>query len=123
MQANPKLWADTAIFITFDEGGGYYDSGYVQPLDFFGDGTRIPVIMVSPYSKGGHVSHVYGDHVSFLKFVEKNWGLPTVSPIEPRQPAEPGYRQRNPYVPDQQPGDRRPDGHVRLPRSVAGRPW
>ena len=32
------MWKDTAIFITFDEGGGYYDSGYVQPLDFFGDG-------------------------------------------------------------------------------------
>ena len=36
MQANPDLWKDTAIFVTFDEGGGYYDSGYVQPLDFFG---------------------------------------------------------------------------------------
>ena len=43
---------DTAIFITFDEGGGYYDSGYVQPLDFFGDGTRIPLIVVSPYREG-----------------------------------------------------------------------
>ena len=50
VQANPKLWADTAILITEDEGGGYYDSGYIQPLDFFGDGTRIPAIMVSPYS-------------------------------------------------------------------------
>ena len=40
-QANPTLWADTAILITMDEGGGYYDSGYVQPLDYFGDGTRI----------------------------------------------------------------------------------
>jgi hypothetical protein len=39
VQANPKLWADTAIFITFDEGGGYWDSGYVQALDYFGDGT------------------------------------------------------------------------------------
>ena len=39
---------DTAIFITFDEGGGYYDSGYVQPVDFFGDGTRIPLIVVAP---------------------------------------------------------------------------
>ena len=47
-RANPTLWKDTAIFITFDEGGGYYDSGYVQPLDFFGDGTRIPLIVVSP---------------------------------------------------------------------------
>ena len=42
VQANPKLWNDTAIFVTFDEGGGYYDSGYVQPLDFFGDGTAHP---------------------------------------------------------------------------------
>ena len=43
VKANPALWADTAIFITEDEGGGYYDSGYVQPVDFFGDGTRIPL--------------------------------------------------------------------------------
>ena len=45
MRSRPirELWKDTAIFITFDEGGGYYDSGYVQPLDFFGDGTRIPL--------------------------------------------------------------------------------
>ena len=42
VKANPELWESTAIFVTFDEGGGYYDSGYVQPLDFFGDGTRIP---------------------------------------------------------------------------------
>ena len=45
--------ADTAIFVTFDEGGGYYDSGYIQPLDFFGDGTRIPLIVVSPFIKPG----------------------------------------------------------------------
>ena len=58
MQASPYA-KDTAIFITFDEGGGYYDSGYVQPLDFFGDGTRIPLIVVSPYVKAGHISHDY----------------------------------------------------------------
>jgi phospholipase C len=74
---------DTAIFITFDEGGGYYDSGYVQPVDFFGDGTRIPLIVVAPrqYLKGpGYVSHQYADHVSILKFIERNWRLPTVTP-------------------------------------------
>jgi phospholipase C len=75
VQANKTLAADTAIFITFDEGGGYWDSGYVQPLDFFGDGTRIPMIVVSPFSKGGHISHVYSDHVSTVKFIERNWGL------------------------------------------------
>src|SRR5579863_3216852 len=75
VKANPELWKSTAIFITTDEGGGYYDSGYVQPLDFFGDGTRIPLIAVSPYSKPGHVSHTYADHVSVLKFIERNWSL------------------------------------------------
>src|SRR5712692_1007463 len=53
VKGKPDLWASTAIFITVDEGGGYYDSGYVQPLDFFGDGTRIPLMVVSPYSTGG----------------------------------------------------------------------
>ena len=79
VQANPTLWATTAIFVTMDEGGGYYDSGYVQPVDFFGDGTRIPMLVVSPFTKPGHISHVYGDHVSVLKFIERNWRLNPVT--------------------------------------------
>ena len=79
VQANPDLWKSTAIFVTVDEGGGYYDSGYVQPLDFFGDGTRIPLLAISPYTKPGHISHSYADHVSVLKFIERNWNLPTIS--------------------------------------------
>ena len=78
-QANTTLSADTAIFITFDEGGGYYDSGYVQLLDYFGDGTRIPMIVVSNFSKGGHISHTYTDHVSVLKFIETNWSVPPIT--------------------------------------------
>ena len=78
-QANTTLWASTAIFITMDEGGGFYDSGYVQPLDYFGDGTRIPMIVVSPYSRGGHISHTYTDHVSVLKFIEANWTVPPIT--------------------------------------------
>jgi phospholipase C len=78
VQASPYA-KDTVIFITFDEGGGYYDSGYVQPLDFFGDGTRIVFLVVGPYLKPGHISHSYADHVSILKFIERNWNLPTVT--------------------------------------------
>jgi phospholipase C len=73
------LWADTAILVTFDEGGGFLDSGYVQPLDFFEDGTRIPMIVVSELSNGGHISHSYTDHVSIDKFIEVNWGLPPIT--------------------------------------------
>ncbi|WP_315730155.1 MULTISPECIES: alkaline phosphatase family protein [unclassified Bradyrhizobium] len=81
VKANPQLWAKTAIIITTDEGGGYYDSGYVQPVDFFGDGTRIPFIVVSPYAKQGYVDHTYYDHVSVLKFIERNWRLPKISSL------------------------------------------
>jgi phospholipase C len=98
VKANSTLWAETAIMITFDEGGGYWDSGYVQPLDFFGDGTRIPMIVVSPFSKGGHISHTYTDHVSTLKFIEANWGL---SPItsRSRDNLRNPVTESNPYVP------------------------
>jgi phospholipase C len=99
VQANPYLWKDTAIFITFDEGGGYYDSGYVQPLDFFGDGTRIPFIVVSPYTKPGHISHDYADHVSVLKFIERNWGLKPVTFRSRDNLENPIARNDNPYVP------------------------
>jgi phospholipase C len=74
-QSNKEQWASTAIFVTMDEGGGYYDSGFIQPIDFFGTGPRIPMIAVSPFSRGGHVSHIYNEHSSFVKFVERNWKL------------------------------------------------
>ena len=99
VQANPSLWRDTAIFITFDEGGGYYDSGYVQPLDFFGDGTRIPLIVVSPYVNPGHISHDYSDHVSILKFIERNWNLDPVTRRSRDNFPNPIAEWRNPYVP------------------------
>jgi phospholipase C len=90
---------DTAIFITFDEGGGYYDSGYVQPLDFFGDGTRIPLIVVSPYTIPGHISHEYADHVSILKFIERNWQIAPVSYRSRDNFPNPVAFPYNPYVP------------------------
>jgi phospholipase C len=99
VQANPKLWASTAIFITEDEGGGYYDSGYVQPLDFFGDGTRIIFLAVSPYARPGHIAHEYADHVSIDKFIEANWGLPTITKRSRDNFPNPIALPINPYVP------------------------
>jgi phospholipase C len=99
LQANPSLWADTAVFITWDEGGGYYDSGYIQPLDFFGDGTRIPLLIVSPFSTGGIVSHSYSDHVSLIKFIERNWGLKPLTSRSRDNLPNPKTAGKNPYVP------------------------
>ena len=98
VKANPKLWADTAILVTFDEGGGYWDSGYVQPLDFFGDGTRIPMIAVSKFSTGGHIAHSYTDHVSVAKFIEANWGLKPIT-ARSRDNLPNPLTSSNPYVP------------------------
>ena len=103
VQANPSLWADTAILITFDEGGGYYDSGYVQPLDFFGDGTHIPMIVVSPYTKPGKIAHDYADHVSVLKFIERNWNVGPVTSRSRDNLPDPIVSPANPYVPDNTP--------------------
>ena len=79
VQANPNVWDSTAIIITTDESGGLYDSGYIQPIDFFGDGPRIPLIVVSKYARTGYVDHTYNDHASLLKFIEYNWGLSPLS--------------------------------------------
>jgi phospholipase C len=102
VQKSP-YWNDTVIFITEDEGGGYYDSGYVQPLDFFGDGTRIIFLAVSPYTRGGRVAHNYADHVSILKFIERNWNLPPVTHRSRDNFPNPITAPFDPYVPINRP--------------------
>jgi phospholipase C len=103
LTANPKLMASTAFIITMDEGGGFYDSGYIQPLDFFGDGPRIPLIVVSPFTKGGHISHAYADHVSILKFIERNWHLKPLTARSRDNFPNPKADHDNPYVPHNSP--------------------
>jgi phospholipase C len=101
--AQPRLMAETAFFITVDEGGGMYDSGYIQPLDFFGDGPRIPLIVISNYTKGGHVNHTYADHVSILKFIERNWNLRPLTNRSRDNFPNPISDWDNPYVPKNSP--------------------
>jgi phospholipase C len=103
VRGNAALWDDTAIFITYDEGGGSYDSGYVQQLDFFGDGTRIPMIAVSKYSMGGNITHSYTDHVSTLKFIEANWGLTPVTSRSRDNFPNPVSSSSSAYVPANRP--------------------
>jgi phospholipase C len=103
VKSNEELWESTAILVTVDEGGGYYDSGYVQPVDYFGDGTRIPLLVVSKYSQGGHVSHQYSDHASVVKFIERNWNLPKLGLQTRDNMPNPKTSEDNPYVPKNSP--------------------
>jgi len=99
LKRQPHLFQDTALFVAFDEGGGYRDSGYMQPLDFFGDGPRIPFLVISRYSQGGRVVHTYYDHVSVLKFIERNWGLAPLTGRSRDNLPNPVSARGNEYVP------------------------
>lgn len=99
VQAQPQLYAHTAIIITTDEGGGHFDTGYIQPLDFFGDGPRIPLLVVSPYARRGVVDHGYADHASILKFIERNWRLAPLSPRSRDNLPDPVTLAGHPYRP------------------------
>jgi phospholipase C len=103
LDANPALKAETAVFITWDEAGGYWDSGYVQSIDFFGDGPRIPILILSPYSTGGKVYHNYGDHASILKFINRNWGLNPITNRSRDNLPNPTFSKSNAYVPTNSP--------------------
>jgi phospholipase C len=99
LEANPKLKAETVVFVTWDEAGGYYDSGFIQPIDFFGDGPRVPLLTLSAYSTGGNVNHTYADHVSLLKFIERNWKLKPLTDRSRDNLPNPKMRGDQPYVP------------------------
>lgn len=99
VQANPALWKDTAILVTTDEGGGYFDSGRIQNIDFFGDGPRVPFLAISPYAKKGYVDHTYHDHASILKFIERNWKLHPLSKRSRDNLPNPVASKRHPYLP------------------------
>ncbi len=71
----------------------------MQPLDFFGDGTRIPLIVISPFVKPGYISHQYADHVSIIKFINRNWNLRPISNRSRDNYPNPITEPNNPYVP------------------------
>ena len=98
LKAHPELFEETAFFIAWDEGGGYWDSGAFVPLDFFGDGPRIPFLVVSPRARGGKISHSYADHASVLKFIERNWRLAPLT-ARSRDNLPNPKTGRDPYIP------------------------
>ena len=80
-----NYWNDTAIFVLWDEWGGWYDDAIPPKRDFRGNGIRVPCIIISPYSRHGVVSHTTYEYGSILKFIEETYGL------EPLGPASFGY--------------------------------
>jgi phospholipase C len=77
-------WKSTAIFIFWDDPGGWYDHVPPKMLDYDGLGYRVPLLIVSPYAKQGYVSHVDYEHGSILRFAEDRFGLNTLSASDAR---------------------------------------
>jgi len=91
-----RTWKNTALFLTYDEHGGYYDHvppppaippDSVAPILESGDvpaafdryGFRVPMLVISPWAKPRHVSRVVGDHTSITAFIERKWNLPAMT--------------------------------------------
>jgi phospholipase C len=77
-------WKSTAIFVTWDDYGGWYDHVPPKMLDYDGLGFRVPLLIISPYAKRDHVSHVRYELASILRFVEDRFGLDTLSASDAR---------------------------------------
>jgi phospholipase C len=73
---NGPDWNSTAIFVAWDEWGGYYDHVAPPRVDYMGLGFRVPLIAISPYAKHGYVSHVTHEFGSILRFAEEVFDLP-----------------------------------------------
>jgi phospholipase C len=103
--AHSKYWNDSAIIITWDDPGGYWD--HVPPPQFercadghpCGDGPRLPFILISPYARSGAVVQDSGDTASILKFAETVFGLPPLASLPDEKPFMPsGPRDGNPAI-------------------------
>jgi phospholipase C len=79
-----QYWNDTAIFLTWDDPGGWYDHVAPPALDGDGLGFRVPLVVISPYAKRGYVSHVQHEFGSILKFIEENFGLASLGTTDRR---------------------------------------
>ncbi len=71
-------WNSTAIFLTWDDYGGWYDHVPPPQVDAYGYGFRVPCLIISPYARQGF-DHTLADHTSILKFIESVFGLPSLS--------------------------------------------
>ena len=81
------MWKDTAVFIAWDDWGGFYD--HMPPPEDPDTGTpigfRVPLLTISPYAKAGTIDSRQGDFGSIIRFIEANWKLkplPTESPSD-----------------------------------------
>ncbi|WP_260397103.1 acid phosphatase [Variovorax sp. KBW07] len=86
LRASPQ-WGHMLVVVTYDENGGFYDHATVPKGDRWGPGTRIPALIVSPFSKKGFVDKTQYDTASTLRFITHRWSLPVLPGLNERDAA------------------------------------
>lgn len=86
LQASPQ-WKNMLVVVTYDENGGFYDHATVPKGDRWGPGTRIPALIISPFSKKGFVDKTQYDTASTLRFITHRWSLPPLQGLVDRDTA------------------------------------
>ena len=81
------FWDNTAIFVTWDDWGGWYDHVKPKIYNSYEDGFRVPLIVISPYAKKAYVAHDTYEFGSILKFIEDTFGLPSLHRTDVRAKA------------------------------------
>jgi phospholipase C len=79
-----SYWNTTAIFIMWDDWGGWFDPAKPVYEDYDGLGFRVPLLIISPYAKQGYVTHVQYETSSVLRYIEDNFGLPPLAKSDER---------------------------------------
>ena len=79
-----QYWSDTAIFVTWDDWGGWYDPVSPSEYNSYELGFRVPLLVISPYAKQGYVSHVQHEFGSILKFTEQTFNLGSLGTTDVR---------------------------------------
>ncbi len=78
---NSSAWKNSVLFLTYDEGGGFFDHVAPPQVDAYGLGFRVPMLIISPYARRGYVSGQLYEHSSILKFIERRFGLPSLASV------------------------------------------
>ena len=93
-------WDSTAIFLSWDDWGGFYDHVIPPVVDAFGYGLRVPGIVISPYAKHGFIDHQILSHDAYTKFIEDDFlGGQRLDPkTDGRPDPRPDVREANPLL-------------------------
>jgi len=75
---NSPYWDSTAIFISWDDWGGWYDHVDPPKVDAMGPGFRVPLLIVSPFARHGYITHIDHEASGFIAFIEHNFDLGTL---------------------------------------------